>query len=72
MIFATAAEVQNDFEKYLDLVQNGREIIILEDGSEVARLIPKGEKPSFLSDSLVGIIPHDIDEKRIRFERPNY
>lgn len=72
MIFATAAEVQNDFETYLDLVQNGREIVILENGSEVARLIPKGEKPSFLSDSLVGVIPYDINEKETSFEQMKY
>lgn len=69
MTTATATEIQNNFGKYLKLVQEGQEIIILKNGTEVARLISKGQTLSFLSDSLVGIIPHDIDEKESKAER---
>ena len=69
MVTATATEVQNNFGKYLKLVQEGQEVIIIENGSEVARLISKEQTISFLSDSLVGIIHKDVDEKAIRKER---
>lgn len=69
MVTATATEVQNNFGKYLKLVQEGQEVIILRNGSEVARLISKEQTISFLSDSLVGIIQQNVDEKAIRKER---
>lgn len=69
MTTATATEVQNNFGKYLKLVQQGQEIVILKNGSEVARLISRSQALSFLSDSLVGIIPHDVDESAARAER---
>lgn len=69
MVTATATEVQNNFGKYLKLVQEGQEVIILRNGFEVARLISKEQTISFLSDSLVGIIQQNVDEKAIRKER---
>ena len=69
MVTATATEVQNNFGKYLKLVQEGQEVIILQNGSEVARLISEEQTISFLSDSLVGIIHQDVDEKAVREER---
>ena len=69
MTTATATEVQNNFGKFLKMVQDGQEIIILKNGSEVARLISKAQTVSFLSDSLVGVLSSDVDEKRERAER---
>ena len=69
MITATATEVQNNFGRYLKLVQNGHEIVITKNGSEVARLISKEKAVSFLSDSLVGVLSSDADEKKARAER---
>lgn len=69
MTTATATEVQNNFGKYLKLVQNGHEIVIMKNGSEVARLISKEKAVSFLSDSLVGVLSSDADEKKARAER---
>ena len=69
MTTATATEVQNNFGKFLKMVQDGQEIIILKNGSEVARLISKAQTVSFLSDSLVGVLSSDIDEKGTRAER---
>ncbi len=68
MIRATAAEVQNDFSRYLKLAQDGDEIIITENGAEVARLVSREESVSFLSDSLIGILSSDIDGKEARAE----
>jgi len=69
MTTATATEVQNNFGRFLKLVQEGQEIVIMKNGSEVARLISKGQTVSFLSDSLVGVLSSDVDEKKARTER---
>lgn len=69
MTTATATEVQNNFGKFLKLVQEGQEVVIMKNGSEVARLISKERTVSFLSDSLVGVLSSDIDEKKSREER---
>ena len=61
MTIATATEVQNNFGRFLKLVQEGQEIVIMKNGSEVARLISKGQTVSFLSDSLVGVLSSDVE-----------
>ena len=62
-------ELQNNFGKYLQAVIDGNEIIIIKNGKEVARLIPKDKTVSYLSDSLLGILKNDISEKDITKER---
>ena len=69
MTTATATEVQNNFGRFLKMVQEGQEIVIIKNGAEVARLISKAQTVSFLSDSLVGVLSSDVDEKSIRAER---
>ena len=69
MTTVTATELQNNFGKFLKMVQEGHEIVILKNGSEVARLISKKQTVSFLSDSLVGVLSTDADEKKARAER---
>lgn len=69
MTTATATEVQNNFGKFLKLVQDGQEVVIMKNGFEVARLISKAQTVSFLSDSLVGVLSSDVDEKNVRAER---
>lgn len=69
MITVSATDIQNNFGKYLQAVQTGNEIIILKNGKEVARLISKECSISFLSDSLVGVLKNDCNEKSIRAER---
>lgn len=65
----TATEVQNNFGKYLKMVQEGNEIVILKNGVEVARLISKAQTVSFLSESLVGVLSADYDDKKVKAER---
>jgi len=69
MTTVTATELQNNFGKFLKMVQEGQEIVILKNGSEVARLISKKQTVSFLSDSLVGVLSTNADEKKARAER---
>lgn len=69
MTMATATEVQNNFGKYLGMVQAGGEVIVLRNGKEVARLVSHDKTVSFLTDSLVGILKGDYDNKAARAER---
>ena len=71
MMTATATEVQNNFGKYLKMVSEGQEVVIMKNGTEVARLISRDSTVSFLTDSLFGVLKNDtgMDEKSIRFER---
>jgi len=61
-----STEIQENFGKYLELA-NGQEIVITKGGRPVAKLL--GIKNTFLSDSLVGLVPPDIDENEAKAER---
>ena len=69
MTTATATEVQNNFGKYLSMVQKGDEVIVLKNGKEAARLISYERSVSFLTDSLIGVLSGNCDDKEIRTER---
>ena len=71
MITATATEVQNNFGRFLKIVLEGQEVVIMKNGTEIARLISKDSTVSFLTDSLVGILKNDtgMDKRAIREER---
>lgn len=69
MTMATATEVQNNFGRFLKVAQEGGEVIILKNGVEVARLVSREKTMSFLSDSLVGVLSGDVDEKAAKRER---
>lgn len=69
MTTVTATDIQNNFGKYLQLVQTGEEVIILRNGLEMARLISHDKAVSFLSDSLVGVLKNDYDDKKMKAER---
>lgn len=66
---ATATEIQNNFGKYLALVQSGQEVIVTRNGKEVGRFIPKDRAVSYLTDSLLGILKGDTDIDQARKER---
>ena len=69
MTTATATDVQNNFGKYLQMVQTGEEIIILRNGKEMARLISHDKSVSFLTDSHIGVLKNYYDDKSARTER---
>ncbi len=68
MTTVSATEIQNNFGKYLQYVQAGNEVVILRNGKEVARLISHDKSVSFLTDSLVGVLKGDYDDKEIKAE----
>ena len=65
MITATATEVQNNFGHYLQYVQSGEEIVILNGGKEVARLVAYNS----ITDALTGVLKNDYDDKAMHAER---
>jgi prevent-host-death family protein len=58
---ATVAEIKNDFDKYLDEVLAGNEVVVTKDGKVIGRLVPYNAPVSFLSDALVGVLDGDVD-----------
>lgn len=64
MTIVTSTELQNNFGKYLKYVQEGEEVVILRNGKEIARLISCEKKISFISDSLLGVLKTDYDDKK--------
>jgi len=68
-VMATATEMQNNFGKYLAMVQNGQEVIVTRNGKEVGRFIPREKAVSYLTDSLTGILKGDSDIDRAKEDR---
>ena len=66
---ATATEMQNNFGRYLTLVQEGGEVIVTKNGREVGRFVPRATAVSYLTDSLTGILKGDMDIDQAREER---
>lgn len=66
---ATATEMQNNFGRYLALVQGGSEVIVTRNGKEVGRFIPRSAAVSYLTDSLTGILKGDTDLDQAKEER---
>ena len=62
---ATATEMQNNFGRYLNLVMEGREVIVTKNGKEVGRFVPKEAAVSYLTDSLTGILKGDYELDQI-------
>ena len=66
---ATATEMQNNFGRYLAIVKSGREVIITKNGKEVGRFVPKEKIPSYLTDSLTGILSEKDGQDEEREKR---
>lgn len=66
---ATATEMQNNFGRYLNLVMEGREVIVTKNGKEIGRFVPKEAAVSYLTDSLTGILKADYELDQIKEER---
>ena len=64
-MIATATEMQNNFGRYLALVQSGNEVIVTRNGKEVGRFIPRAAAAtvSYLTDSLTGILKVQMSSK---------
>lgn len=69
MIIATAIEMQNNFEKYLNLIMSGQEVIVTKNGREVGRFIPRDATVSYLTDSLTGVLKENYNLEGTREEK---
>lgn len=66
---ATATEMQNNFGRYLNLIMEGKEVIVTKNGKEVGRFVPKEATVSYLTDSLTGILKGDYELEQVKEER---
>ena len=66
---ATATEMQNNFGRYLNIVMEGKEVIVTKNGREVGRFIPKETAVSYITDSLTGILKGNYDLEQAKEER---
>ena len=66
---ATATEMQNNFGRYLSIVQSGKEVIVTRNGKEVGRFVPRERAVSYLTDSLTGILKGNDKIDTARDER---
>lgn len=71
---ASSMELQNNFGKYLNIVIDGKQIIITKNGRMVARVIPENVAVSYLTDSLTGILKgnYNLDEEKDKELRAKY
>ena len=69
IIMATATQMQNNFGKYLSMVQGGSEVIVTRNGKEIGRFIPKEKSVSYLTDSLAGILKQNINPDMAKMDR---
>lgn len=72
MEIVSATEMKNNFGKYLNMIAMGKEIIITKNGKEIARLLPKDKVPSFLTDSLTGVLKDMDEDSRERTLKEKY
>jgi prevent-host-death family protein len=67
-MIVSSTEVQNDFKKYVDLASE-QDIVITRDGLPIARLLGMKKSATLLSERLVGLVPHDVNEESAKTER---
>ena len=71
---ASSTDLQNNFGKYLNIVIDGKQIIITKNGRKVARVIPEDAAVSYLTDSLTGVLKgnYDLGEEKDKELRAKY
>jgi len=68
-MYVTATEFKNHLGEYLDIALK-EEVIITRNKKERFRLSPYGSRSSIDIESLFGILPSDINEKKILADKP--
>ncbi|MGI6057712.1 MAG: type II toxin-antitoxin system Phd/YefM family antitoxin [Bilifractor sp.] len=71
---ASSTDLQNNFGKYLNIVIDGKQIIITKNGRKVARVIPEDAAVSYLTDSLTGVLKgnYDLGEEKDKELKAKY
>ena len=65
---ATRETIQEHISEYLDMMQNGEEIIMTDGRNEIGRFLPRGKVVSLIAEKVAGIIRGDIDVDKVREE----
>ena len=65
-ITAAVDEIEKDFDRYLDSVIAGGEVIVLKDGKEVGRIVPAVSDDAPITESLTGILKEKAGFDEIR------
>lgn len=65
---ATAADFQNHVGEYLNMVADGKEVIVTRDGEMLGRFVPKNRVITFLTDHLSGALKSKADAGTAREE----
>ena len=65
---ATREKIQEHISEYLDMMENGQEIIMTKDGKEIGRFLPRGKVVTLIGERLAGILRRDLDADKVREE----
>ena len=65
---ATRDTIQEHISEYLDMMENGEEIIMTKDGKEIGRFLPRGQVVTLAAERLRGILSKEIDAAKARDE----
>ncbi len=65
-ITAAVDEIEKDFDRYLDSVIAGGEVIVLKDGKEVGRIVPAVSDDAPITESLTGILKENAERDEAR------
>ncbi len=65
---ASREAVQENISEYLDMMENGQEIIMTKDGKEIGRFLPRNKVVSFAAERLAGILHGNADVDKIKEE----
>ena len=65
---AKREDIQQNISEYLDMMENGQEIIMVKNGQEVGRFLPRGKVVSLAAERVKGILSRNIDVDKARDE----
>ena len=66
MKMASATDVQNNFGKYLQYAMEKGEVVILRNGTRVARIISEEATAGYLTDSLLGVLKQQYSDDEVK------
>ena len=66
---ATRKMLEEHMNEYIDMMENGEEIIFLgQDYKEIGRFLPRGKSVRLAAERVMGILRGDIDIEQIKEE----
>lgn len=65
---ATRDKIQENISEYLDMMEKGEEIIIMDGRKEIGRFLPRGKVVSLAAERVAGILSSHLDADKIKEE----